>query len=492
MGRGWIFKIKLANPERGRLADERGRLRRLPQDPRLSPDALSAARRHRPRSDAGAHRRVRHRRPVRRHSRRPSGSPRRSTCANAHERDRGRAPARPHGRAQRRGGFGSVLSRRRRLSPPRAGDGRPSDPALGVPDQLHALPARDRPGHAAGAVRVPDPGRGADRHGGRQRLDVRRLDRLRRGDPDGASPDPAAQGGAVGRPASAICRCRRDARRHGRRRDRPPAARPAGQRGHRGADRRRDELRGRPVARLLRQSARSRADRRRRPRQGRAAGRRVHRGGVARRGAVARRDGRRHRRRRRPVDRQRAELRRPVCRSVRHDAEECAADARPAGRRDGRRRRAAQLRADAVDPRAAHPAREGDEQHLHQLGPMRPRLLDPPDAARRNRPAPPRDAQPRRGGRARRAARRDQRRRACSPTPSSTNSPSARRRPAAGADRRAGGARRDRRPAGVAAGAARRPRRSDRRRRHRDFDRRSSGRPTPRRWRNRCETGSQP
>ena len=71
------------------------------------------------------------------------------------------------------------------------------------------------------------PGRGADRHGGRQRVDVRRLDRLRRGDPDGASRHAPAQGGAVGRPASAIFRRRRHARRDGERRDRPPAARSA-------------------------------------------------------------------------------------------------------------------------------------------------------------------------------------------------------------------------------------------------------------------------
>ena len=62
-----------------------------------------------------------------------------------------------------------------------------------------------------------------------------------------------------------------------------------------------------------------------------------------------------------------------------------AADAGPARRRDGRRRRAARLRADAVDARAAHPPREGDEQHLHQFRPVRARLLDPHDAARRDR-----------------------------------------------------------------------------------------------------------
>ena len=130
---------------------------------------------------------------------------------------------------QRRGGLGPVLPRRRRLQAPRAGDRRSSHPALGIPDELHALSAGDLAGHAAGAVRVPDPGRGADRHGGRQRLDVRRLDRAARGDADGASPDEAAQGGALRRPASAICRGLRDARAYGGRFD-SSACRPTSRR----------------------------------------------------------------------------------------------------------------------------------------------------------------------------------------------------------------------------------------------------------------------
>ena len=42
--------------------------------------------------------------------------------------------------------------------------------ALGVPDALHALPARDLPGRAAGDVRVPDGDLRADRAAGLQRL----------------------------------------------------------------------------------------------------------------------------------------------------------------------------------------------------------------------------------------------------------------------------------------------------------------------------------
>ena len=67
--------------------------------------------------------------------------------------------------------------------------------------------------------------------------------------------------------------------------------------------------------------------------------------------------------------------------------------ARAPGRRIGRRRGASRLPAGAADPRAAHPAREGDEQHLHGSG-----------AARRDRqhvrrlPRPRRPAVDRRAG----------------------------------------------------------------------------------------------
>ena len=88
---------------------------------------------------------------------------------------------------------------------------------------------------------------------------------------------------------------------------------------------------------------------------------------VARRDPPARRDGRRHRRRRGPVDRQRAQFRRALCRAVRDPRQIRAADAGAAGRRDRRCRGPARLGADPVDPRAAHPPREGDQQHLHQF-----------------------------------------------------------------------------------------------------------------------------
>ena len=127
-------------------------------------------------------------------------------------------------------------------------------------------------------------------------------------------------------------------------------------------------------------------------RHGRAARRGVHRGGVARPRDAAGRDGRRHRRRRGPVDRQRAEFRRALCRPVRDASKIRAPDAGPALRRDRGRGRPARLRADALDPRAAYPPRQGDVEHLHQFGAVLPGLHDPHDAARRSGPAAARRA----------------------------------------------------------------------------------------------------
>ena len=52
--------------------------------------------------------------------------------------------------------------------------------ALGVPDAVHAVPAGDLPGRAAGDVRVPDGDLRADRAAGLQRVRVRGPDRARR------------------------------------------------------------------------------------------------------------------------------------------------------------------------------------------------------------------------------------------------------------------------------------------------------------------------
>ncbi len=124
---------------------------------------------------------------------------------------------------------GAVLPRRRPLPPSRPGGGRPPDPARRVPHRLHALPARGRAGHAAVPVRVPDPGGAAHRHGGRQRLDVRRRHRLRRGGADGgAARQVPAPGDHRRRRSPALPRRRRDLRPLRRHRDRRRAAAVAG------------------------------------------------------------------------------------------------------------------------------------------------------------------------------------------------------------------------------------------------------------------------
>ncbi len=323
------------------------------------------------------------------------------------ERTRGRAPAWRAGGEEPRGRRRAVLPRRRRLSPPRAGERRSSDPALGVPDQLHALSAGDLAGHAAGAVRIPDPGRGADRHGGRQRLDVRRLDRLRRGDADGAPPDAAAarrcsRAACIRNmpmsprrsprwPATRSCACRPT-----RMRDEDIAAADRQRRPPASSCRARISSAIRAISRAIAEAAHAKGalliavftevvslGALQSPGamgadivvgEGQSIGNALSFGGpyvglfATRLKYVRQMPGR-------------------------------------ARRRDGRRGRTARLRADALDARTAHPAREGDEQHLHQLRPLRARLLDPHDAARRDRAAASGAGQSRQRGRSRRAAR---------------------------------------------------------------------------------------
>ena len=72
-----------------------------------------------------------------------------------------------------------TLPRRRDVRPLRPRGHRHADGALGVPDAVHALPARDLPGRAAGDVRVPDGDLRADRPAGLQRLRLRGPQRRR-------------------------------------------------------------------------------------------------------------------------------------------------------------------------------------------------------------------------------------------------------------------------------------------------------------------------
>ncbi len=74
----------------------------------------------------------------------------------------------------------AVVPRRRDVRPLRPRADRLDPAALGVPDAVHAVPARDQPGRAAGDVRVPDGDLRADRPAGLQRERLRGPERGRR------------------------------------------------------------------------------------------------------------------------------------------------------------------------------------------------------------------------------------------------------------------------------------------------------------------------
>ena len=144
----------------------------------------------------------------------------------------------------------------RRLRSLHAEPDQPPDPARRVLHGLHAVPARGQPGHAADDLRVPDDDRRADRHGRRQRVDLRRRLVAGRGGADGACASRARTEIVLGRAAcnplyrrvvATYCEGPglrlRDVPR-ARRRDRPRRRAAAGGREDGGA--------GRPVAELLR------------------------------------------------------------------------------------------------------------------------------------------------------------------------------------------------------------------------------------------------
>ncbi len=82
----------------------------------------------------------------------------------------------------------------------------------------------------------------------------------------------------------------------------------------------------------------------------------------------------------------------PEPRRVRREERARAPDAGTPRRRHGGPRRQARLRADAADARAAHSPRQGDLEHLHQRGALRPDGHDLPRHARAPRARPGRGA----------------------------------------------------------------------------------------------------
>ena len=160
-----------------------------------------------------------------------------------------------------------LLHRRRDVRPLRAGDRRRDHPALRVPDPLHALPAGDLAGRAAGDVRVPDRDVGADRAAGLERRALRgavlgRLGRVPGDGGDRAVPLRGLARGAPAQPRDALDLLPRVRLGGGRGRTRRRPHRPCGarRRGRR-RDRRGDSCRARTS------SARSRTSRRSAPRR---------------------------------------------------------------------------------------------------------------------------------------------------------------------------------------------------------------------------------
>ena len=287
---------------------------------------------------------------------------------------------------------------------------------------LHALPGRGQPGPARGRAQLPADGGRPHRHGAGQRLAARRGHGRRRGDGDGAPGPPQQVRPLLRRPWLPSADPGRAAH------PRPPSGHRAGA----GRRRRRSGGRGRvrrtaPVSRHQRPHPRPARRDRGRPAAGRP-GRGRHRPPGAGPADAPGRAGCGHRPGLGPALRRAHGLWRPARRLLRHQGRPQARHARPDHRRLARRPRQARPAHGAADPRAAHPPRQGHQQHLHRPGPAggHGRLLRRlarargPDAdraarARPHRPAGDSPAGDRHRGRQRR--------------PSSTRSPS--RSPAA-------------------------------------------------------------
>ena len=376
-GEGWLVRIRVSDPaEADALMDAAA------YKAHLESCESSLAHRRRPRGDAGGDRRLIGRGALPRH---PGGG---AVPGTARPRARAlRAGARraPRGArlAQRPHGLGALVPRRGDLRPLRAGGLRRGAPARGVPDRLHAVPARDEPGRAPDDLRVPDRDLRADGHGRHERLRIRRDDGrrrrvLHREARDRTLEDRARRGG---QPAGAAGR--EDLRaglRSGDRRGTAPGRHDRPRRGGcRCAGRCRRDL---PAAQLLRLPRGGARPRRRRERRAGASDR-ARRSGLARRPRGARQLRLRDRNRRRAGRGQLPVVRRPALRLHRRARRLHPTDAGTDRRRDDRHRGQAGLCPHPPDPRAAHSPREGHIEHH-----------DEPDAARARRPRPPGVARP--------------------------------------------------------------------------------------------------
>ena len=297
-------------------------------------------------------------------------------------RPRARPPAcarRGRARAPRRGARGAERPHGRGALVPRAGIYDHYVPSVAdvvlarrVPDRVHAVPAGDEPGRAAGDLRVPDGRLRADRDGRGERVRLRRHHRrrgrvLRRQARGPRSREGRARGDAE--PAGAPGR--EDVRAGVRARGRRGAARERDDRSRTAGGSRRRGRRALPAAELPRL-----------PRAGAEIAQAATEAGAL---AVAHVDpmslgvleapGSTAARSLSARASRRATGRRTEAPTTASRGEERvhAADARAHRRRDRRPRRAPRVRAHAPDARAAHPPREGDLEHHDEPDPARAR-----------------------------------------------------------------------------------------------------------------------
>ena len=272
--------------------------------------------------------------------------------------------------------------------------------------RLHAVPARDQPGPARGAAQLPDRGGRPDGSSHRRRLAARRGHRRGRGHDAREAGEQESH-----RPVRRGRRCPAADHRRGAHPRPGDGHRGGGGRPHRGAARARrgaDAVRrAGAVPGHLRPGGRPAPGDRGGPRARRAR-RRRRRPARAHPARVTRRTGRRRRRRVVAAVRRPAVLRRPA-RGVHVGVVRAGtAPPGPAGRSERGRRGAAGVPAGAADPRAAHPSRQGDVEHLYRAGAARRRGGDVRRLPRSRRATGDRDPHPplRRGARRRAQGRR--------------------------------------------------------------------------------------
>ena len=313
---------------------------------------------------------------------------RRQRAAAQRERGAGRHRA-PGGRES-----SAALAPRHGLPRLRGAAGHPAQRARepGLVHAVHALPGRDLAGPPGGAAQLPDPGDRPHRAADRQRLAARRGDRRRRGHP--SLPRAGARRTATSSSSSADCHPQTMAVVETRARgsaSRCEVGDPAARRRSTGVF---GVVFQYPTTDGRVEDYRAAAQR------AREAGARVVAAcdllALTLLGAAGR-VGRRRRGRLGAALRRAAGLRRPARRLLRHPRRVQAPDARPPDRRVARRRGQDGAAHGAADPRAAHPAREGDLQHLHRAGAARDHGLDVRGLPRARGAAPHRPARPRPG-----------------------------------------------------------------------------------------------